>query len=178
MFINCLWVAGKFKGKGVSTKLLNECISDAKKQKMDGVAVITSNKIKPFLTDKKFYEHNGFEVVDTAGAYFELLTLRFSKKANDPKFTKSAKESTCTNKKGFTYIFSNQCPFMEDFAQRMKKVAESDNIKFKIEKLTSAKEAQKTGSCFGTLGLYYDGKFITHEIMPEKKFKKFIEGIK
>ncbi len=67
---------------------------------------------------------------------------------------------------------------MEDFVQRMKKVAESDNIKFKIEKLISSKEAQKTGTCFGTLGLYYDGKFITHEIMPEKKFEKFIADMK
>lgn len=33
MIINCLWVSGKFKGKGISTKLLNECIADSKKQK-------------------------------------------------------------------------------------------------------------------------------------------------
>lgn len=48
MMINCLWVAGKFKGQGISTRLLNECIADAKKQKMDGVAVVSSTKVKPF----------------------------------------------------------------------------------------------------------------------------------
>lgn len=178
MFINCLWVAGKFKGQGVATKLLKECVDDAKKQEMDGVAVITSNKVKPFLTDKKFYLHNGFEVIDTAGSYFELLTLKFNKEGKDPKFTKSAKIGVCTNKNGFTYVFSNQCPFMEGVAEDMKRVAQKKDIKFKIEKITSAKEAQNTGSCFGTLGLYYNGKFVTHEIMPGKKFEKFIDELK
>ncbi len=84
MAINCLWVSGKFKGKGISTQLLNECIKDAKKQKMDGIAVVSSNKVKPFLTDKKFYEHNGFKVVDSAPPYFELLVLKFNKNAKDP----------------------------------------------------------------------------------------------
>jgi ribosomal protein S18 acetylase RimI-like enzyme len=31
LVINCLWVAGRFQGKGLATKLLNECIEDAKK---------------------------------------------------------------------------------------------------------------------------------------------------
>lgn len=52
MVINCLWVSGKFKGKGISNELLNECINDAKKQKMDGIAVVSSTKVKPYLTDK------------------------------------------------------------------------------------------------------------------------------
>lgn len=178
MVINCLWVAGKFKGQGISSKLLNECIADTKKQKMNGIIVVTSTKLKPFLTDKKFYLHNGFESVDTAPPYFELLVLKFNKNAKNPTFNKNVKEGICENKKGFTYIFSNQCPFMEEFSERMKEVAEKKKIKFTIKKLNSFQEAQKYGSCFGTLGLYYDGKFLTHEIMPEKKFEKFIEKLK
>ena len=30
MYINCLWVAGSFKGHGYSTDLLNACIEDSK----------------------------------------------------------------------------------------------------------------------------------------------------
>ena len=30
MFINCLWVSGKYKGQGISNELLNECIDDSK----------------------------------------------------------------------------------------------------------------------------------------------------
>jgi hypothetical protein len=47
---------------------------------MDGIAVVSSTKIKPFLTDKKFYLKQGFEVVDSAPPYFELLVLKFNKK--------------------------------------------------------------------------------------------------
>jgi hypothetical protein len=33
------------------------------------------------------------------------------------------------------------------------------------------------GSSFGTLGINYNGAFQTHELMPEKKFMKFIDEI-
>jgi len=42
MFIHCLWVVGRSKGKGLATVLLNECIKDAQKEGMKGVAMITS----------------------------------------------------------------------------------------------------------------------------------------
>ena len=42
MFIHCLWVVGQSKGKGLATLLLDECIKDAKKSGMKGVAMVTS----------------------------------------------------------------------------------------------------------------------------------------
>ena len=30
MFIDCLWVAGSYKGQGLGTRLLEECIEDSK----------------------------------------------------------------------------------------------------------------------------------------------------
>lgn len=178
MIINCLWVSGKFKGKGISTKLLNECITDAKKQKMDGVAVVSSTKVKPFLTDKKFYEHNGFEVVDSATPYFELLVLKFNKNAKNPSFTKNVKKGMCSNKKGFTFIYSNQCPFMEEYVSLLSNICKNKKIPCQVIHLKNYKEAQAKGSPFGTLGIYYNGEFKIHELMPEKKFEKFIEEVR
>ncbi len=177
MVINCLWVSGRFKGKGLSTQLLNECIKDAKSQKMDGIAVVSSTKVKPFLTDKRFYLKNNFEVVDKAPPYFELLVLKFNQSAKNPCFTDEAKKGTCSNKKGFTFIYSNQCPFMEDYVALMSEILKRKNIPFEIKKLQSHKEAQQEGSPFGTLGIYFNGNFVTHELMPEKKFEKFIEEL-
>jgi len=177
MVINCLWVSGKFKGKGISTELLKECINDTKKQKMDGVAVVSSTKVKPFLTDKKFYEHNGFEVVDSANPYFELLVLKFNKRAKNPEFIKKAKKGTCDNKKGFTFIYSNQCPFMEEYVTLLSNICKNKKIPFSVIHLKDFKEAQAKGSPFGTLGIYYNGEFKTHELMPEKKFEKFIKEV-
>jgi predicted GNAT family N-acyltransferase len=177
MIINCLWVSGKFKGQKISTKLLNECLNDSKKQKMDGVAVVSSTKVKPFLTDKKFYEHNGFEVVDSANPYFELLVLKFNKNVKNPEFTKNAKQGTCDNKKGFTFIYSNQCPFMDEYVKLLSNICKNKIIPCVVINLKNCKEAQAKASPFGTLGIYYNGEFKTHELMPEKKFEKFIEDI-
>lgn len=175
MVINCLWVSGQFKGKGLSIKLLNECINDTESKNMDGIAVVSSAKVKPFLTDKKFFFKNGFEVVDTAPPYFELLFLKLKASAMLPKFSDNSKTGKCSNKNGFTFIYSNQCPFMEEYVNLLSKVSKNKNIPFKIIKLTTYIEAQQMGSPFGTLGIYYNGDFQTHELMPEKKFENFIE---
>jgi GNAT superfamily N-acetyltransferase len=177
MVINCLWVSGKFKGNGISTRLLNECVEDARAQGMNGIAVVSSSKVKAFLTDKRFYLHHGFEVVDTAPPYFELLVLKFDKNAATPGFTDNAKKATHSNKQGFSFVYSNQCPFMEEYVGLLAAVSRGHNIPFKIEKLESCQDAQQSMSPFGTLGIYYNGKFVTHELMPEKKFEKLIDSL-
>lgn len=180
MVINCLWVSGKFKGKGAAAALLNECIKDAKAKakEMDGVAVVTSRKVKSYLTDKNFYLKHGFEVVDSAALYFELLALKFNKKGANPVFADSVKNNSYSDEKGFTFIYSNQCPFMEEYAGLLSEISAKNGISFNVKKLKSCEEAQETGSAFGTLGIYYNGEFITHELMSEKKFEKFIEKCK
>ncbi len=175
MVINCLWVSGKFKGHGYSTKLLNECITDAKSKNMDGIAVVTSAKVKPFLTDKQFYQKHGFITVDYAYPYFELMTLKFNDTAKEPQFTEHSKTGDCEYKDGFTFIFSNQCPFMEDYVTLLSNIVVNKNIPCKIIKIPNYQTAQKIGSPFGTLGIYYNGKFMLHELMTELKFEKFVE---
>ena len=177
LVINCLWVSGQFKGKGLSTQLLNDCIADAKKRKADGITVVSGSKVKPFLTDKNFFIKHGFEVIDTAPPYFELLALKFKKAAKNPVFSDHAKSGNCENKKGFTFIYSNQCPFMEEYIGILTDVLKNQKIAYKTIKLTSGKEARQTGSPFGTLGIYYNGSFVTHELMPEKKFEKLIDEV-
>ena len=71
-YIYCLWVAGSFKGKWIWKELLEYAINDAKKKKMSGVCTLVSKKKKPFLGEKKFFEHFGFKVVDSIADY-ELL---------------------------------------------------------------------------------------------------------
>ncbi len=150
---------------------------DAKSKKMDGIVVVSSTKVKPYLTDKKFYIKHNFEVVDSAPPYFELLALKFNRNANNPTFSDNAKKGMCSNKKGFTIIYSNQCPFMEEYVGLLSEILKNKKIPFEIKKLQNYKEAQQIGSPFGTLGIYYNGEFKTHELMPEKKFEKFIEEI-
>lgn len=174
--INCLWVSGQFKGKGHSKELLDECIQDAKTQKKDGIAVVSSSKVKPFLTDKKFYLKYGFTVVDTAPPYFELLFLGFHKEAKPPAFTENAKKGVGPTSAGFAFVYSNQCPFMEEYVALLSDVARRKNVPAEVIRLQDGEHARRSGSPFGTLGIYRDGIFITHELMTEAKFEKLIDG--
>ena len=87
-YIYCLWVAGSFKGKGIGKELLEYAINDAKEKKMSGICTLVSKKKKPFIGEKKFFEHYGFEVVDSIADY-ELLALKFDD-AETPKFNENA----------------------------------------------------------------------------------------
>lgn len=177
LVINCLWVSGQFKGKGYSRQLLEECLQDAREQHKSGVAVVTSSKVKPFLTDKKFYLKHGFQVVDTAPPYFELLALRFDPQAALPQFTEAAKTGVCSNGEGFTFVYSTQCPHMEKYVGILSEILEKKSIPYKVQWLSSYQEAQACCSPFGTLGIYYAGKFVTHELMIEKNFEKMLETL-
>ena len=55
MFIHCLFVGFKriFKGKGYASLLIEECLKDAKKESMYGVAVVTRKG--PFMVDKEVF---------------------------------------------------------------------------------------------------------------------------
>ncbi len=175
MVINCLWVSGQYKGKGYSTRLLDECVWDVKERRMNGVAVVSSDKVRPFLTDKKYYIKHGFEMVDTAKPYFELLALKFDKNAPAPRFNERVKTAECDNRHGFMFIYANQCPFMEDYVALLNQVVQNMGNRSECIKLQSCEDAQNLGSPFGTLGIYYNGRFLTHELMTEEKFKKFIK---
>lgn len=179
MVINCLWVSGQFKGQGYSKQLLQECLTDARVAGMDGVAVVTSSKVKPFLTDKKFYLKQGFATVDTAPPYFELLALRFKLDAPAPRFAEHIKNgSTHIDKKGFTFVFSNQCPFMEDYGGRIyAEMAQKQGFETQVIHLKNYAAAQRYGSPFGTFGLWFDGIFQFHELMTEAKFEQFLDSM-
>ena len=75
-YIYCLWVAGSFKGKGIGKELLEYAINDSKEKGKSGICTLVSKKKKPFIGEKKFFEHYGFEVVDSIEDY-ELMALKF-----------------------------------------------------------------------------------------------------
>ncbi len=79
-----MWVAGSFKGKGIAKEILEYAIDDAKEKGMSGICTLTSKKKKPFIGEKKFFEHFDFKVVDEIGDY-ELVALQFDD-SGTPRF--------------------------------------------------------------------------------------------
>ena len=86
MFIHCIFVGFKkeFKGKGYASALLDECLKDAAKANMDGVAVVTRRGA--FMARNTIFLKKGFQVVDHAAPDFELLVYKFHANAIDPTF--------------------------------------------------------------------------------------------
>ena len=109
-YIYCLWVAGSFKGKGIARELLEYAINDAKKKKRSGLCTVVTTKKKPFLGEKKFFEHFGFKTIDTINDY-ELMVLNFDNQET-PKFSESAHLMKIDNK-DFTIYYTNECPYVE-----------------------------------------------------------------
>ena len=177
MHINCFWVSGKFKGLGYANKLLEECILDAKSKGKIGLTVISSKKKIPFLSDPKFLKYKGFIVCDYADPYFELLYLPFEKNMEVPKF-KDCVTDNIDLEDGFVLYYSNQCPHTDKYAPIIKGIADNLNIKFTLIKYETTEQAQNAPSPFPTYSLYFNGKFITNEILSEKKFNKILEVYK
>lgn len=139
-YIYCLWVAGSFKGKGIGKELLEYAIEDSKLKNMSGICTLVSKKKRPFVGDKKFFEHFGFKVVDSIDDY-ELLALSFDK--NDtPKFNECARKMKIASD-DFTIYYSNQCPYVEYEVEELSEYSKKNNIKLNFVKIDSLKKAKK-----------------------------------
>lgn len=175
MYIDCLWVSGQFKGKGYSNLLLEECIRDSKEKGKKGLVILSSAKKRGFLSDPKYMKYKGFETVDTANPYFELLYLPFDKNAEKPCFKSSVKETKQSGgQNGFVLYYTSQCPFTAKYVPILEDMAESRNVKFQSVHILTREQAQNAPIPFTTFSLFYNGEFITHEIQSEKKFEKIL----
>lgn len=173
LYIDCLWVSGKMKGNGYSSELLQYCIEDAKTQGKNGIVIISSPKKKPFLADHNFLVHKGFEVVDQAEPFYELLALKLKDNAPNPEFLEHIKNPSI-NDRGFRLYYTGQCPFTAKYVPLIEKVAHNQNLDFKAIKLESAEQAKKAPAPTTTYVLFYNGKYITNEILSEAKFLKIV----
>ncbi|HOU76470.1 MAG TPA: GNAT family N-acetyltransferase [Candidatus Dojkabacteria bacterium] len=177
LVIHCLWVVGKSQKQGFAKKLVEQCIEDAKKQKLDGIAILTSEKT--WLIKKSFFEHLGFKsVTKTEDKIFNIMTLKFDDKAKDPSFCKDYEKKAKVGNKGFTVFYTHQCPYIDDAVEIVKKFAQKKNIPFQTILLNTAEEVRtKSPSPYGTFGIIYKDKLISYTYLLEKDLEKLITEI-
>ena len=171
-YIYCLWVAGSFKGKGIAKELLEYAINDAKNKKMSGICTLVSKKKKPFIGDKKFFEHFGFKVVDTVDDY-ELLALSFDDKET-PKFNDSVRKSEISSQ-DFTIYYSNECPYVEHQVEELTEYSKKNNITINFIKIDSLEKAKNAPCIFNNWANFYNGKFISNTILNGNSLEKLIK---
>ena len=171
-YIYCLWVAGSFKGKGIAKELLEYAINDSKGKGMSGICTLVSKKKKPFLGEKKFFEHYGFKVVDTINDY-ELLALQFDDN-EIPKFNDTARMMKIDNKE-FTIYYSPECPYVEYEIKELSEYANEKNIKINFIKIDSLEKAKAVPCIFNNWANFYKGEFISNTILNKNSFEKLLK---
>lgn len=171
-YIYCLWVAGSFKGKGIAKELLEYAINDSKEKGMSGICTLTSKKKKPFLGEKKFFEHYGFKVIDTIGDY-ELLALSFDNKEL-PKFNDNARKMEIDTK-DFTIYYSPECPYVVNCINELQEYAKENNILLNIVKIDTLEKAKEVPCVFNNWANFKDGKFISNTLLNKNSFEKLVK---
>ena len=171
-YIYCLWVAGSFKGKGIGKELLEYAINDSKEKEKNGVCTIVSKKKKPFLGDKKFFEHFGFKVVDSVQDY-ELMALRFNDNET-PEFSGNARKMEI-NDKDFTVYYDFGCPYVEYEVKELSDYAKENGIRLNFVKIDTLEKAKNVPCVFNGWANFYKGKFISNTILNANTFEKLIK---
>lgn len=176
LYINCFWVSGQLKGQGYSNDLLQACIKEAKEGGKEGLAILSSTKKMGFLSDPKHLQHKGFLVADTAPPYFTLLYLPLKEGAKPPRFLPHCKElGKGVPQNGVVIYYTSQCPYNAKYVPLLEGVAREKNLAFQAIHLETLSQAQAAPSPFTTFSLFYNGAFVTHEILSEKKFEKLLQ---
>lgn len=175
MHINCFWVSGSFKGHGYANNLLNACIADAKAQGKYGITVISSPKKMPFLSDPKYLAYKDFKVADKANPNFTLMYLPFDESASVPKFKEQAKQPHI-DKQGFVVYYTHGCPFTAKYVPIVEQTAKDKGIPFESVFINGKEQAQNAPMAWTNYVVFYNGQYISNEILNEKKFLELAES--
>ena len=175
MFIHCIFVGFKteFKSKGYASSLIDACIAEAKSQNMSGVAVVTRKG--SFMSDKDIFLKKEFISVDIVKPDFELLALKFSKSAKDPKF-----KTFSLNKydNGLTIIRSAQCPYSVKNVDAILNTAKKLKINANLIEIKDSESAQQTPCAFGTFCIIYNNEVISHHPISNTRFENIMTKMK
>jgi len=178
MFIHCIFVGFKraYKGKGYGSLMLEECLEDARKENMHGVAVVTRKG--SFMAGKDLFVKSGFEVVDKAPPDFELLVKKFDRNAATPEFKGDLEKRPGKYGRGLTIIRADQCPYTVKNVREICDTAEKVfGIKPTIIDLRNCEEAQDSPCAFGSFCMIYDGTVIAHHPISKTRFTNIMNKI-
>ena len=129
----------------------------------------------PYLADPKFLAYKGFKVCDEASNGIQLWYLSF-KDSKVPHF-KSCAKNCHIDELGFVLYYTNQCPFNAKYVLVIENVSKDLNITFKAIQLDTKEKAQNAPTPITTYALFYNGEYVTNDVMNEKKFLKLLSNL-
>jgi L-amino acid N-acyltransferase YncA len=168
LVIHCLMLNRKHKGKGLGALLLDSCLSDAKKGKCRGVAVVASSD--SFMAGSGLFIKAGFVSVESIPPY-ELLVKKFEKAAPDPRFIVERESALKKYKKGLTILAADQCPMIPKCVNDIAKASRALGLRTKVVRVTSAKQSQELPTPYGVFSVIYNGKLIAERPISGTRFR-------
>jgi N-acetylglutamate synthase-like GNAT family acetyltransferase len=175
MFIHCIFVGFKkeYKGRGLGSMMIEECIKDAKKEKLKGVAVVTRKG--SFMAKKDIFEQMGLEIVDKAEPDFQLMMMKFDDDAEDPKFNDLEKNLKKYEDDELVLLRSVQCPYTEKNVNSIMDTAkEKFDIDVKLVDLKDHKKIQNSPCAFGVFCLIHNGEIISYHPISNTRFENIM----
>ena len=136
------------------------------------ICIVVASKTKFFLSDKKYLKKYGFQTVDKATPYFELLALNFNEKEK-PQFTNKAKRGQAVER-GVVIYYSDACPYINKCILDIQEVCKEKDVELILHYIDTVDKAKSMPYVMNNFCLLYNGKFITHKTLSKKKFIKLL----
>jgi N-acetylglutamate synthase-like GNAT family acetyltransferase len=158
MVIHCVMInKKKYKGKGYGMLLVEDCVADAKRAGMAGVAAVVSRGT--WMASREVFLRCGFECVDTAPPSFELLAKKL-RTAPSPTFKTGWDRTLREYGSGLTIVKSNQCPCVARCMDDILRGCKTLEIRPQVVELTTGSQARTAPSAYGVFNVIYDGKVV------------------
>jgi GNAT superfamily N-acetyltransferase len=166
LFIHCIWVVGRAKGKGYGTALLNRVEAKARELGYSGVAAVTSSGV--WVANNDHFLSHGYEMVDEAPPSFQLMVKSFDG-AQEARFPTDWSNRAAAFGDGLTVVTTHPFPNLDDAEQLIVASAEKLGIPASITKLETAADVQnRSPSAFGVFGVVLDGELLAYHYLLEK----------
>ncbi|MBM3293414.1 MAG: GNAT family N-acetyltransferase [Candidatus Aminicenantes bacterium] len=176
MMIHCLWVVGRSKGRGFGAALLGECVGEAKRLGMKGVAMVTSEK--NWLAGRKLLAVQGFECAAEAAPAFSLMVKKFGK-GPSPEFAGGWEDKARAFGRGLTVVRSDQCPYIVDATAIAVGAAKKAGIRSRVVELRSREDVLRLSPTpYGVFSLVLDGNLLSYHYELEKDLLPLLRAAK
>ncbi len=175
LVIHCLCIFHKpYREKRIASRMIDECIEDASREDMHGVAVVTREGA--WMVGKDIFVKKGFEIVDYAEPDFELLVKKFDKDAPTPKFKGNWDKILAKHEKGLTILWSDQCPYIAKSVGEIREtIKERYGLKANIIEMKNREQAQNAPSPYAIFSLVYDGELLAFHPISNKRFMNIMD---
>ena len=173
--IHCIMIyRKKYKEAGYGSLLLDECLKDAKRRKVNGLAAVTSGG--RWMAGSGLFLKHGFESADTAPPSFDLMVKKM-RKGPLPRFRGGWEEAARKCGRGLVIIRSDQCPCIAKFAGEITDAADDLGISVRVKELKTCKQAQNVPSAYGIFNLVYDGRLIADHPVSKTRFLSIMKQV-